>query len=183
MGMAPSPLTRAEFSYIKRKSDLFPCRDMDILNPHLSLRQDLTKLEASCDILQAILASQWPGKPASDLYRLLCTYLEKMPLAADPFVISSSFRLKILKYEGLLKISNLCSVCGTLMTTHSHLSAGEFLCSLHAPTLAMSFSPEEIFILEHLADCPYFSQLATATIPPYLTTQIKHLFKECFDSL
>lgn len=180
--IAPAPLTQAEFTYAKKRSELFPCRELEVLNHHLPLREDLNRLEAACDLLQAILTSQWLGKPSPELYKLLCTYLEKMPLAANPFVISSSFRLKILKYEGMLKISPFCSVCGASFTS-CFFSPGEFFCSQHAPHMAVSLSQEEATIIDHLAECTYFSQLVVASISSELALKIKQIFKECFDRL
>jgi DNA repair protein RecO (recombination protein O) len=99
-----APFSRVECVYTKGKSELYSCREISMLNAHLSLRENVLVMEASFDLLQAIYATQLPCKPAPELYKLLLIYLEKLPLIPDPKVLAASFRLKTLRHEGLLTL-------------------------------------------------------------------------------
>lgn len=97
-----NPLTRVEITYKEGRGDLYPCEEIILVDSYLSLRKQLASLEAACDLLAAVSFSQWVGKTAPPIYHLLTFYLAKMPLVQDPWVLAASFRLKILKYEGVL---------------------------------------------------------------------------------
>jgi DNA repair protein RecO (recombination protein O) len=177
-----SSFTQAEFTYSKKKSELLLCHEIEILNQHLPLRQELNSLEASCEMLQAILASQWAEKPAPDLYLLLIAYLKKIPDACDPFVVSASFRLKVLKYEGLFRIQSFCAACCLSLVDGCFLLSESF-CGQHAPPSAIGFSREEILVVEQLLTCQYLSQLVSLSIPSSLSSKIKQLFQCHFPCL
>ena len=89
-----TPLSRVELIYLQGKSELYSCREISMLNNHLSLRENVVLMEAAFDLLQAIRSTQLPHKPAPELYKLLLIYLEKLPLIPDPKILSTSFRLK-----------------------------------------------------------------------------------------
>lgn len=97
-----APLAHAEVVYAKGRSELYQCREITILHPHLNLRNNLPVLTAACDMLQALLSSQQVHEPAPALYALLNYYLDKISAINDPHIFSASFRLKILRHEGLL---------------------------------------------------------------------------------
>lgn len=96
-----TPLTEAEIVFKESVREIHTCLEGSPLNIHLSLRERLDNLQAAGDMVQAILASQWLGKPAPDLYNLLVYSLNKIPQARDPWVLAMSFRLKILRHDGL----------------------------------------------------------------------------------
>lgn len=107
-GTFTTPLTQAEFIYKAGNAEIFKCQEVSIIHQHLGLRQNLVTLEAACEILKAILLTQLLHATAPQLYALLVLYLTRMPLFEDPHAITASFRLKLLKHEGLLgdQISN-----------------------------------------------------------------------------
>lgn len=143
-----APLSRAEFIYSQGKSELYPCREISMLNSHLNLRENVLIMEAAFDFLQAIRATQLPHKAAPDLYKLLLIYLEKLPLIPDPKVLSTSFRLKTLRHEGLLNLS----------TT--------------------PFSEEERSFLDTLANSRSFNQLAALSVTPVLWQKVRRFFDD-----
>src|SRR5581483_3573775 len=106
-GATSNPLNLVEVIYKKTKSEMYSCYDIQILESHLSLRQSLITLECACDMLQTVILTQFPGKPAPKLYALLLIYLKKLSIVTDPMLFSTSFRLKTLKHEGLLNHSDL----------------------------------------------------------------------------
>lgn len=99
-----APLTCAEFLYTHGKSELFKCQEFSILNQFLPLRQSFAVLEAAGDMLRSIVQSQFPHTPAPMLYDLLIWSLHKVPQAKDPHLLAASFRLKLLKHEGILPL-------------------------------------------------------------------------------
>ncbi len=111
-GSASNPLNHVEVIYKKGKSEIHSCYDIEVLNHHLPLRQALNTLECACDMLQTVGLTQYPEKPSPKLYALLLIYLKKLSLIADPMLLSTSFRLKTLKNEGLLHHSDLFPMTG-----------------------------------------------------------------------
>lgn len=97
-----TPLNQVEIVYSERKNEICSCHEISLLQSHAALRNQFHHLEAACDLLNALNISQLAGKPATPIYELLLFNLNKIHLEQDPSFFSSSFRLKILKYEGLL---------------------------------------------------------------------------------
>jgi DNA repair protein RecO (recombination protein O) len=156
-GALTSPLSRAEFIYHEGKSALYSCREISMLNPHLNLRQNLTHLEAALDLLKVIHDSQWEHAPAPDLYHLLVSYLEKIPVVPDPLVLTLSFRLKVLRHEGVLKLQ-------PDQKTESLMN--------------IPFSEHEMDLIHLLAFSKRFKDLCLAEISREFDQKIKQLFLE-----
>lgn len=91
----------AEFTFIKKRSDLVIFSEAHLLNQHLELRTNLTFLQAASSLLQVIIRSQLPGKPDPDLYALLSTFLKQIPHFPTPNALLTCFYLKFLKHEGV----------------------------------------------------------------------------------
>lgn len=145
---ATTPMSQIEFVYTKGRSEILKCQEVSVLNLHLNVRKSLPHLEAACDLLRAIQASQWAGRPAPDLYKLFVIYLNKIPNASNPYIYAASFRLKILKHEGLLN-ENITG-----------------------------FSQQDAEVLSSLAFCRSMSELANLTISSSLFQKIQTLFLE-----
>lgn len=176
-GAILAPLSRAEFHYVKGKGEFHKCREVCMLNPHLSLRQELAWLQAGCELLNIIQQSQLEQKGAPALYKLLISYLEKIPLMADPLVLGASLRLKVLRHDGLYRLGAVCEQCEQPLKGF-HAIGGETFCEEHAPLHSISFGDEETDLLEHLAFCQTFSQLKNITLSPHLSTKVKHFFHD-----
>lgn len=176
-GGATAPLTEVELVYTKGKSELYSCREVSVLNHQLALRQNLKTLEAACEILQAIGATQMPGKTAPDLYRLLLTYLEKLPAAHDPATLSASFRLKTLRHEGLWGDYSRCSQCGSELADSFIIGNASF-CQRHSQPHALILTTSERDILELLGFCRDISLLASLPMTESLSGKIKRLFDD-----
>lgn len=100
-------LNLVEVIYRQGRNDLHPCNEIEVLNSHSKLRLNLDILETACDIMQAVLSTQYPGKVSSELYYLLLNYFQLLPEMKQPLILSTSFYLKTLRYEGLLNDSTL----------------------------------------------------------------------------
>lgn len=97
-----TPFSQAEFHYTKGRSDLYGFRDGTLIEGNLHLRGSLSHLQTAGELVQTILLSQLPGKPAPALYALLTTYIKHIPQFEDPSPLIASFYLKVLHHEGLL---------------------------------------------------------------------------------
>jgi len=106
-GSSTTPLTLIEAICTKGRSELYSCRELSVLESNVKLRQNLKTLEAACDMVQVIASTQFPGKASPELYALFTMFLSKLPSAPHPTAVSTSFRLKTLRYEGLLDLSIL----------------------------------------------------------------------------
>lgn len=181
-GSVTSPLTKLEIIYARGKGELLKCRTLSLLNAHLFLRENLSWLEAACEMAQGILLSQFPNQPAPALYALFQAYLEKIPTMSDPQLLTASFYIKLLRHDGLLGITpqtSACSTCGEPLTQH-YLSAGECFCRKHAPLNSLAFDQEEISFLILLGYCQTYQQLGDVPLSPEFFQKIKLFFKEQF---
>lgn len=172
-----SPFTRAEFIYIRKKSELCTCKEISLLHQHLSLRKDIDTLEAASELLQAIIATQMPQKMAPEIYQLLASYLEKLPHTSSPFTLATSFKLKVLRYEGLLHLKSHCSSCHIPLNAKS-LFEGETYCFEHAPPSSLDFTEEEALFLDCLALARSYGELFLTTPDPLFHQKVKRLFLE-----
>ena len=127
------PLTRVEVIYKEKRGEIYIGCDIALLDSYRSLRKNLTHLNAACDLLQILYRSQWVGKPAPLLYALLKSYLEKIPFTADPQQFTASFRLKVLKHEGVASFPLACTDCQIHLEKEAYYSRGEFFCRFHKP--------------------------------------------------
>lgn len=157
---ATSPLTRIEFLYVKGNSDLLKCSEISPLSQYLQLRNELTRLEAACDIAQAIISSQMPHHPSPDLYRLLVWSLDKISLIADPLLLAISFRLKLLRHDGVLHISD------------------EVLYPEHSKGTGLSFTQAEMKLLETLTYLKNLNEIAAQQSTLEFRKKVNSLFQE-----
>lgn len=174
-----TPLSIVEIVYTKGRGDLHTCVEISVTDHNLALRHNLPMLESACEMLQSISATQQPDKPAPELYRLFRMYLDKLPKASTPQVISSSFRLKLLRYEGMLAFFSHCCECAKALND-AWIYGGEAFCSSHTPQEAFFLTNEERGLVERLAFCRDFSLLAETRITAHLSEKICHLFNLSF---
>ncbi len=102
----PSPLALTEFIYRPTSGELLSCKEATVLDSFHALRKNLSLIEAGGALLKALYQTQPLGKVSDKLYKLLLVYLDKLPQVEDPKVLVASFKLKILRYEGVLTFHN-----------------------------------------------------------------------------
>lgn len=172
-----TPLTVAEFIYSKGRSDLLKGHEISPLDHQLALRNNLNTLEAACDMLQIINATQMPGKSCTNLYKLLLAYLKKLPFAHDPATLSTSFRLKTLRHEGMWRSFSKCCQC-SLELNDGYILGGTSYCKLHMPpnSIEISFSERDIF--EMLAFSRDLNLLSSLPMTQELSKKAKLLFED-----
>lgn len=173
----PSPLTLTEFIYRRTNSDLFSCKEASVLETFNALRDRLNLMEAGGLLLQALHQSQPPGKASDKLYRLLLAYLDKLPQVDDPKVLVGSFKLKILRYEGVLVFRNQCSACDALLND-MYYSFGDFFCPVHRPEGGIHFDPEEAKMVFVMGLAQSLVDLKHLVLTTTLEEKVDFLFKE-----
>ncbi len=169
-----TPLCRGEFVFRKGRTDLHRFIDGTILDLHLPLRRSYKHLEYAGKMLQAILQSQMPGKSANRLYALLTSYLKKLPDSSFPETMWASFQLKLLKYEGLLAISETCLSCGKEKATR--IMDGESRCKNCSDPLSFPFSDLDWKTLQVLVGARQFDPFINLELSSPLIQAINTFF-------
>lgn len=164
-----SPFCRAEWVYRISSNELHSLKDSTLLDPMLRLKESFEMIEAASAIAGDLLRSQLPNKASHGLYELLLASLTHLP--SNPKAIAQSFRLKLLQFEGLLRIQTTCTHCGAPAT---HLAEGESVCPRHASS-AISFTPTEWALLLSLGLARRFSELSSLEIPALFAHKSKEL--------
>ena len=171
-----TPLSRVEVHFKWGKSDLFRFVDGTVLDEHLELREQLSFLQAAGHLAQTILQSQLPAKPAPSLYLLFRSYLKQVPSFTNAELLLSSFRLKLLRHEGLIAISPQCTLCAS--GTARLLFQGESICPHHPSSSAIEFSEDEWTTLSLLESAPSFSALRSISLPARFPQLIAGIFQD-----
>ncbi|MBS0653333.1 MAG: DNA repair protein RecO [Verrucomicrobia bacterium] len=171
-----TPFSQVEVHFKKGKTDLFRYVDGTIIDEHLRLREQYAYLQTAGGLAQAILQSQLPGKPAPSLYLLFRSFLKQVPLFDNHATLLASFRLKLLRHEGLLALSPECTHCTDAPARY--LLQGESVCALHQAPSAIAFNEEEWGTLNHLESTQQFSKLRSLHIPPHFPDLIAAYFRD-----
>jgi DNA repair protein RecO (recombination protein O) len=174
------PLTKVEVVYRENRGEIYTCREIHSIDALLSLRERLSSLQAACDLVQAIQASQWIGKPAPLIYHLFCFYLKKISVAEYPWGLAASFRLKLLKHDGIISFPPVCSECGKQQLEEVFTAEGESWCAAHRPLGSCFWNRNELEILSLLTDSLSYHEICRENISPELFKKITILFEGCF---
>lgn len=168
-----SPFSQVEVLFKRGKSELFRYLDGTILDEHLALRQQYSYLQTAGSLAHAILHSQLPGKPSSALYHLFKAFLKQVPTFENQAPLLASFRLKLLRHEGLLYLSPTCTHCDQPAT---FLAEGESTCFDHQSSPSLAFNSQEWQLLTLLESTQQFSTLRTVNLPPHFPDLIASYF-------
>ncbi len=168
-----SPFCIADWVYRKGTRDLHRLVDATLLDALLFLRASYPHLIEAASIARDLLCSQMQEKPAPQLYALSYSYLHQLPHFARPQTLALSFRLKLLKHEGVLAAHPFCTLCSQTSRT---IQDGESFCAAHAST-PLLFTEEEWNQILLLAHAKEFSQLRQLEISPSCEGKIKDYFK------
>lgn len=172
------PLTRAEVIYKEKRGEIYSGCDIALLDSYRDLRKNLTHLNAACDLLQILYQTQWVGKPAPLLYALLKSYLEKIPFTGHPQQFTASFRLKVLKHEGVASFPIACTDCQSLLEKQAYYSRGEFFCCFHRPQNFCVLQENIPTLLFRLAECRSCQELAGIEVSEAGLKAIERYFQD-----
>lgn len=175
------PLTHVELLYREKRGEIFECRDLSLIDSQDALKQEFQYIEAACDLLQALYSTQMLGKEAPQLYALLIFYLKKIPLIEDPWILALSFRLKLLKYEGLLNCPFICQHCQLSLFRAGYFSESDWYCVEDKRGDALFFSEEELELIYLLALCQKYADLTLIVLPKELKAKILRFFQDSWN--
>lgn len=176
------PLTKVSAVYQEKRGEIFSCRELALLEPFSHLRNDLPRLEAACDVLDAISRSQLAGKPAPLLYTLLCFILERIPHAPFPIALATCYRLKLLKHEGLAVFPFVCSDCGQILLTEAYTRSSEGWCSNHRPAGSSRWSQESLETIYRFSASQSVREICAEEAAPHLHLQVTRFFDACLEA-
>jgi DNA repair protein RecO (recombination protein O) len=173
------PLTKVGVFYREKKGEIFHCQELTLVESLSFLRKELLYLEVACDLLQVILTSQLIGKAAPQLYALLCIYLKKIPQTFNPWTLTVSFRLKLLKHDGLAAFPFVCSECQQLLQIAAYTRESEGWCMNHQPLGSLVWQQNELQQVYRLVNCQNYREICTDEIPLLLRNKVARFFEEC----
>lgn len=172
------PLTRVEIVYKEKKGEIFSCHELAHLGSYQALRHELSHLNAACDLLQVVYQTQLVGKPAPQLFALLKLYLDKMPFISSPCLLTTSFRLKLLKHEGVSTCPLACSYCLYPLLKEAFVYQGEVYCKDHQLRGSYSLQEIELGVLYKLMVCQSYQELAQTELFPQTKAKFERYFRE-----
>jgi DNA repair protein RecO (recombination protein O) len=173
------PLTQVEVIYRETNGEMLSCYEVNCLDSFSFLRKELIFLEVACDLLQIILTSQLVGKAAPQLYHLLYFYLKKIPQTAHPWALATSFRLKLLKHDGLIFFPLICCECHQILQNEAFIRASEGWCVKHRPNETQIWNIEELEMLYLLANCQSHREICECEISSLLQNKVVNFFDAC----
>ncbi len=173
------PLTKVEVIYREKRGEIFSCHEMTLLDSFSFLRKKLLDLEVACDLVQALLASQFLGKSATQLYALLCFYLVKIPHTVNPWILATSFRLKLLKHDGLIAFPFRCCECWQSLQGLAFTRDSESWCPNHQPVGSLIWEQAELQLLYRLATCQSYREICSNEISLGLQNKMMAFFDAC----
>ncbi len=172
-------LTQVEVVYREKQGEIFECKDLTLINSYDTLRQNYNQMEAACDLLYALNQSQLPGRVSPKLYALMIYYLGKIPTIKDPWILSLSFRLKLLRHDGVLDYPFMCHECGEPLLCEAYYAQHEIFCAQHACAHACFFKQEDLQLIYLLTACQSYNDLITVQLPTDFKMKVFTFFEDC----
>lgn len=177
-GLFLSPLMRVETLFVEKTSDWLAAKEMTVIESFLSLREQLLFLETGCELLQSISQVDFLHAPCQELYALLLFYLKKIPSVVDPRLLSSSFRLKLLKHEGFASFPFSCAECGDCLLEGACFWRSDMFCMRHAPSgEGTLWDTQELLWVYTLAESQSFQAIGALFVSPSLHLKVHSFFQ------
>jgi len=169
------PLVQAEFICRKGRGELHQCQEITLISLNTVLRRRLDLLDVSCEMLQIVRRHQPLERPSPQLYQLLIAYLKYLPEAQTPKTLAVSFRLKLLKNEGVLNIEPRCAQCSCVVDSYC-VNGGQVFCADHQVLPAVCFSEEESRLLYTLVHTRSRKEIFALSVQPDFCEKVELLF-------
>ncbi|MBS3905346.1 MAG: DNA repair protein RecO [Simkania sp.] len=176
LATATAPLTCSDFIYRKGKHEVYRLLEASILEDHLLLRSCVNRLHCAGELAQILLKTQLPGKPAPLLYALTKAYLNRLQHSNNPYNFLTSFYLKLLKHEGLLRWSAQCVYCNERSV--SYFCHGVGTCSMHQTHPSHLLTSREWALIGQLSTARSFQTIEEATLDLYLLEKLRLFLTE-----
>lgn len=167
------PFSRAEWVVKKSRGEFYSLRETSLINPYLELRTNYETLVGAGSIARDLLRSQAPSKASPGLYELLIACFSH--LQKNPNTLAQSFRLKLLHYEGVLRLEPTCVHC---KEPSLFLSGGESVCTQHRSVRDSFFTDQEWQVLLTLSSARRFSEIEQFHLSTEFSNKIEQLFSQ-----
>lgn len=173
------PLTLVELSYREKRGEIFDCLEMSSIDSFSKLRKELLFLEVGCDLLNVILSSQLVGKAAPQLYALLIYYLKRIHLTQFPWTLAASFRLKLLKHDGIAHFPFICSECQKFLGNEAFVEGNAIWCENHRSGRSQQWNSSDLDMIYRLATSQNYREICSENISIELLNRIAIFFQAC----
>lgn len=173
------PFTLIDLIYLPKKGDIHSFKEGKVLNAHLHLRDSFDSLQAAVQLLDITTKSQIPEEPSAKIFPLLMSYLQKMNLFGNPYILSSSFLLKILLIAGQWTVQTKCNKCSVSLQNFYFVSSS-YYCAQCTPSKELEFNLDEMQILTKLIGERSFNELNQVQLSQELQKKINMLFLVSF---
>lgn len=174
-GSLTAPLQLVEFIYLKRDHEIHTCREITVEHPFTALRLQLDFLESGGEMAKALLSTQALEDKSPLLYNLFVYYLEHISKVLDPYLLAASFKLKLLRHDGLLAIKPFCCCCQAPLKEIG-VFEGQPFCPQHTPENAIYFDEMDTLLLLECMYTKSMSNLMVLDATPLFLAKIRHLF-------
>ncbi len=172
------PLTLANFYFRKAKGELYHFKEAKLINAYFPIRNNLDALKTAGEIIQHIKSTQMPSEPSPALFSLVVAYLKQIALFTCPLpLLMSSFKIKLLKYDGLFSISTECSRCKQPLREIA-FHRGEVYCAHHNPKQIIAFLSKEWELLRILFNFRNFREISNLKVSDDLLKKINQLITQ-----
>jgi DNA repair protein RecO len=169
------PLMLCELVTAESRGELERLLDLTVLKRYELLRLSLSKLKAASQMASLVLKTQLPLKPAQALYTCMLAHLDWLAHGESSQHTLASFHIKLLKCEGLIKLSKACTQCNKAAKA---IQKGETLCPEHLDPFSGGISIESFEALLQLYELKQFKAIESIFLPDDLLKDIRILFEE-----
>ncbi len=169
------PLTHLNLTYKTKKGEIHSFKEAKVINPHLDLRDSYDALQVGIKLLDLTAKSQLPEEPSPQIFQLLLTFLKKIPEFKNPWILSSSFILKLLILSGQWTLESKCTKCEKLLDEF-YFANRSYYCTNCTPSLKLPFSHDEVHTLSSLIQEKSFFALNQLRFSERLKDKIEKLF-------
>jgi len=119
MGAALEPLTLCDLNLFEKSGDtLYRVSQVDLIEPFLRFREDLTMMAAAARMVNVVGAVTPDGDPDPDLFDTLEGALRSLIASDDPALTALLFQIRLLGLTGFRPQTDHCAACGKTKVIH-----------------------------------------------------------------
>ena len=130
-GSRLEPMSHVALMLWKGRSDLLTVNQVEVIERHWGLREDLDRMNAALSMLEVVDQTAQEDHADLALYETLVKALRTLDDAGrDPSLIAPAFFLRVLELDGAAPLLDVCASCGSaeLPLVAFDLSMGGALC-------------------------------------------------------
>ncbi len=173
-----SPLMRVELHYKTSASEWLYLEDGRVLEDYVALKQSWEVFNLAASLCKILNDTLLPRSANMKIFHLLCAFFPHLPHSKNPFGLTTHFLLKLLTFEGILKLSPTCH-CGKKAEGLQH---GQSFCfSCKDPREPWAFDDEEFQEILTLIALKRYSEFDPFISSEQLFEKTKNYFYKVMD--